>query len=222
MTSPEAARGEPMTRGHSVHRGPVTIAIAVAAAAAVPGPLPAQEPPAPVASRGVPPRHGLWIGLGFGGGQVEHWSDQEPASRRTTLASSVRGGIVVFPALRLGIEANGWGLESGNANDPAKGETLNETLATAQVYPWPSRGFYLKGGVGRGEYHTNHADDWGSSAFGATVLGAGYELRVARDVFVTLAADWARGPLGSADARVVTSTGRRFHGWDLIVGVQYH
>jgi len=193
---------------------PAAIAIAIVAAAAMPGPLLAQREP--------PARHGLWIGLGFGGGQVEHWSDQQPASRKTTLASSLRGGIVVVPALRLGIEARGWGLESGNINDPAKGVTVNETMLIAQVYPWPARDLYVKGGFGRGEFHTNHADDWGSSAWGATVVGVCYDLRVARNVFLTLAADWARGPLGSADPRVTTSTERRFRGWTATVGLQYH
>jgi hypothetical protein len=37
-----------------------------------------------------------------------------------------------------------------------------------------------------------------------------------------MAADWARGPLGSVDNLVTTSTGRRFRGWDLILGIQYH
>lgn len=192
---------------------PAAIAIAIVAAAAMPGPLLAQEPP---------PRRGLWIALGFGGGQVLRWSDQESATRKTTVTVSLRGGIVVVPALRLGLEANGWGLESGNIDDPAKGVTVNETMLIAQVYPWPARNLYVKGGFGRGEFHTMHADDRGSSAWGATVVGVGYDLRVAPNVFLTLAADWARGPLGSADPRVTTSTGRRFRGWTAIVGAQYH
>jgi hypothetical protein len=45
---------------------------------------------------------------------------------------------------------------------------------------------------------------------------------VARNVFLTLAADWTRGPMGSVDNLVTTSTGRRFRSWDAIVGIQYH
>jgi hypothetical protein len=199
---------------------PRTLAIAVVAGAALgltAAAVNAQQP-----NSAPPPRHGLWIALGFGGGQVERWSDQGSATRQTTVTVSLRGGIVVVPALRLGIEANGWGLESGNIDDPAKGVTVNETMLIAQVYPWPARNLYVKGGFGRGEFHTMHADDWGSSAWGATVVGVGYDLRVAPNVFLTLAADWARGPLGSADPRVTTSTGRRFRGWTAIVGIQYH
>lgn len=169
-----------------------------------------------------PPRHGLWIGFGLGGGRVEHWSDQQPASSRTTVTASLRGGFTPTPALRLGIEANGWGLETSDVNDPAKGVTVNELLLIAQCYPWPAKGWYLKGGLGWGEYHSSHPDDWGSRAFGAIALGAGYERRVARNVSLTLAADWTRGPLGSVDNLVTTSTGRRFRGWDVIVGLQYH
>jgi len=168
------------------------------------------------------PRHGLWIGLGFGGGQVRHWSDQEPAAKKTVVTASLRGGIVVVPALRLGLEVNGWGIESGDVWDPSKGVTVNETLLIAQFYPWPAKNWYLKGGLGWGEFNTAHPGDLGSRALGAVVLGVGYDVRVARSVSVTLAADWARGSLGSVDNLVTTSTGRRFRGWDAIVGIQYH
>jgi hypothetical protein len=199
---------------------PRTLAIAVVAAAALGLTAPAVHAQQPTSAPA--PRHGLWIALGFGGGQVLRWSDQESAARKTTITVSLRGGIVVVPALRLGLESNGWGLESGDTDDPAKGVTVNETMLIAQVYPWPARNLYVKGGIGRGEFHTMHADDWGSSAWGATVVGVGYDVRVGRSVFVTLGADWARGPLGSADPRVTTSTGRRFRGWTAHVGAQWH
>jgi hypothetical protein len=129
---------------------------------------------------------------------------------------------VVVPALRLGIEANGWLLEASDVWDPATGETVNELLVIAQFYPQPARNWYLKGGLGWGELNTAHPGDLDSRAFGAVILGAGYDIRVARRVSVTLAADWARGPLGSVDNLVATSTGRRFRAWDVIAGIQYH
>jgi hypothetical protein len=164
----------------------------------------------------------LFAGLAVGGGQVERWSDQQPAERATTLTASLRLGVVLSPSLRVGIEANGWGLETGNLRDPAKGVTVNETLFIAQVAPWRWKRLHLKAGVGWGEYHTNHADDWGSHAFGAVSLGVGYDVRLSRAASLTLAADWARGPMGDADPRITTSTGRRFRGWDLNVGVRWH
>jgi hypothetical protein len=178
--------------------------------------------PHAAAAQNERPRHGLWIGFGLGGGQVEHRSDQEPATTKTTVTVSLRGGITVVPALRLGIEVNGWGLETSNPNDPARGVTVNEFMTIAQVYPWPAGHLYLKAGVGWASFNTNHADDWGSKAYGATVLGVGYDLRVARDVFVTLGADWGRGPLGDANPLITTSTGRRFRAWAVDVGIQYH
>jgi len=180
----------------------------------MPGLLLAQEPPA---------RRGLWIGLGFGGGQVERWSDQEPAARATTVTASLRLGVVVVPALRLGIEANGWLLEASDVWDPATGETVNETLVIAQFYPWPARNLYLKGGYGWASYNNNHPDAWDSRAFGAISAGVGYDVRVARNVFLTLAADFTRAPLGSAlPPYSPATTGRRFRGWDVIAGIQYH
>ncbi len=190
---------------------------AILALAAVPriatAQAPASQPPA---------RHGLWVSFGMGGGQVERWSDQEPMATTTTVTMSVRGGLTVVPALRLGLEINGWGIETSDVADPSKGVTVNETMLIAQVYPWPAMGVYLKGGIGRGGFNTGHAGDIDSHAFGATILGVGYDVRVARNVFITLAADWARGPLGDANPLVVTSTGRRFRAWALNAGIQYH
>lgn len=182
----------------------------------------ALAPPHAAATQDARPRHGLWIALGFGAGRVEHRSDQASPSRRTTGTASLRGGFTIVPALRLGFEANGWGLESVNTSNPSKGVTVNETLVIAQMYPWPARSFHLKAGIGWGSFHTMHADDWGSTAYGATVLGVGYDVRVARDLFHTLGADWARGPLGDANPLVTTSTHRRFRAWSVHGGIQYH
>ena len=167
-------------------------------------------------------RHGLWIDFGLGGGQVDYWSDQQPTASRTTVTMALRGGIVVAPALRLGIEVNGWGIEMADMWDPAQGVSVNETLLIAQLYPWPARNLYLKGGLGWGAFNTNHADDFGSSAFGAVIAGVGYDIRLGRSISVTVAADYARGPMGSADARITTSTGRRFRAWSVNLGLQYH
>jgi hypothetical protein len=168
------------------------------------------------------PRHGLWVGLGFGGGQAEHWSDQEPRSHATVITASLRGGVVLTPHLRLGIEADGWGLEASGYDDPAKGVSINQTLLIVQFYPWAARDLYIKAGYGIGGYQDHHPDGWGSRAFGAVTVGAGYDLRVSRTVSLTVAADWARGPMGSVANLVTTSTGRRFRAWDVILGVQYH
>jgi len=201
-----------------VHRPNIvaTAALAVVALAAAPRGAAAQS------ADPQPPRHGLWIAFSAGGGQVETWSDQATRSTKTTFTMSLRGGLTVVPALRLGLEVNGWGLEPGSYSDPAKGVTVNQTLFIAQLYPWSTRGLYLKGGLGWGSFNTMHADDWGSKAFGATVLGAGWERPIARNLRLVFAADWGRGPLGDANPLIVTSTGRRFRGWAVNVGIQYH
>jgi hypothetical protein len=180
----------------------------------MPGLLLAQEPPT---------RRGLWIGLGFGGGQVEHRSDQDPPVRTTTVTASLRIGVVVVPAVRVGIEANGWLLEPSDFNDPTRGETVNETLFIAEVYPWPTRNLFLKAGYGWGEFHNKNPASHGSHAFGAVSLGIGYDVPVGRNLFVTMAADYSLGPGGSVLPPLSpVATGRRFRGWDVIVGIQYH
>jgi hypothetical protein len=179
--------------------------------------------PALLLSQEPPLRHGLWIGFGLGAGQIERWSDQEPATRATTITASLQGGIVVVPALRIGLEANGWGLQSSNPNDPTKGETVNELLIIARLYPWPAQNFFLKAGYGWGEYHNKDAAFQGSHALGAVSFGIGYDVPVGRNLFVTLAADYTRAPLGSVLPPLSpVTTGHRGQGWDAIVGIQYH
>jgi hypothetical protein len=164
----------------------------------------------------------LWVAFGLGGGQVTFWSNQDAVRHATTITASFRFGVVVSPALRLGLEANGWGLQHSSFDDPAKGETVNELLLIAQVYPLTRQRLYVKGGWGWGYYGTHDPSSWGSKAFGAYALGAGYDLHISRNVSVNLQADWARGPLGSVDNLVTTRTGRRFRGWDLVLGAQWH
>ena len=164
----------------------------------------------------------LWVAFGLGGGQVQRWSDQAARVHSTTVTGSLRFGVILSPAVRVGLEANGWGVETSDLNDPSRGRTVNELLVIAQWYPRRPAGLYLKGGYGWGSYGTNAAGEWGSSALGAVAVGAGWELRVWRHGAFTLAADWARGPLGSVDNQVQTETGRRFRGWDVIVGAQWH
>lgn len=136
-----------------------------------------------------PNRHGFWISLGAGGGwesfkfEGEDWRDAE-------IGPSFWLGLggTVNQNLRLGAELSVWAKENF---DPESGlnvtESLGAALLVAQFYPMKSQGLFLKGGLG---FSRSGADvqgpggNIGETGF-AALGGAGYEVRLGRNVFMT-------------------------------------
>ena len=87
--------------------------------------------------------------------------------------------------LRLGGEVLGWIDDQGSRT-----ESLTSLLFIGQFYPAPSAGFYLKGGVGLGRNEVDFDDGFGVGDTGfAGLLGAGWEVRVGRRLYLNPAID---------------------------------
>jgi hypothetical protein len=82
--------------------------------------------------------------------------------------------------LRLGGEVLSWINDVGPAV-----ESLSSALFIAQLYPFASSGFYVKGGLGIGRNAVDFDDgfDQGDTGF-AGLIGAGYELRLSRRFYL--------------------------------------
>ena len=138
----------------------------------------AQEPPEGLIEIRESGRRGFWLGLGLGaGGESFDLSQSEGYSDllyRPTV--SLRLGGTVSQHLRLGGEVLSWINDVGPAV-----ESLSSALFIAQLYPFSSSGFYLKGGLGIGRNSVDFDDgfDQGDTGF-AGLIGAGYELRLGR------------------------------------------
>jgi hypothetical protein len=91
----------------------------------------------------------------------------------------------VSPYLRLGGEALAWINDQGGST-----ETLTSLLFIGQLYPVTTSGLYLKGGLGLGRNEVDFDDGFGVGDTGfAGLLGAGWEIRVGRTVYLNPAVD---------------------------------
>ena len=147
----------------------------------------AQEAPPGLVEVHEPDRHGFWGALGVGAGG-ESFDLRDGAGYSGQLYKptvSLRLGGTPTNYLRLGGEILGWINDRGSAT-----ESLTSILFVAQLYPVSSTGMYLKGGLGlgRNEVDFDPGFDVGDTGF-AGLVGAGWEIRVARRFSINPAVD---------------------------------
>jgi hypothetical protein len=140
-------------------------------------------------------RHGFWLSGGLGWGQEAYKYGSDPYSEglgKPTFSLAIGGTPDAH--VRLGGEATVW---MNEYQDFDTGENITETLSsvmlTARVFPVRTSGFYLKGGAGLGVTAADVDFGFGSSETGfGTVLGAGYELKLGRSLFIAPEMTWHR------------------------------
>jgi hypothetical protein len=149
----------------------------------------AQDAPRGLAEVREGGRHGFWaaVGLGAGGESYDLRDGAGYSGELYKPTVSLRLGGTVSQELRLGGELLAW----VNENGPAV-ETLTSALFIAQLYPVSATGLYLKGGLGIGRNEVDFPDDGyfgvGDTGF-AGLVGAGWELRLGRRLFLNPAID---------------------------------
>ena len=146
-----------------------------------------QEVPRGLAEVSDDTRAGFWVGLGVGAGgesfDPRDGSGYSPELYRPTI--SLRLGGTVSQHFRLGGEALAWIDEEGDAV-----HSLSSFLLIGQFYPVSNAGLYLKGGAGLGRSAVDFEDGFGLGDTGfAGLLGAGWELRVGRGLYLNPAVD---------------------------------
>lgn len=149
-----------------------------------------------VASAGHPQeRNGFWIGFGVGVGSANLTCDDCEGGRETGGVGFLRMGGTLNDRILLGGEVNVWSKEQD-------GITVNlyDLLATMTVYPRPASGFFVKGGLGAAftdnEIHVGNqtiTTDLGTGL--GLLVGAGYDVRVKRNLSITPAVSFWYGRL---------------------------
>jgi hypothetical protein len=147
----------------------------------------AQQPPRGLVEVREGGRRGFWGGIGVGAGgesyDLRDGAGYVADDYQPTL--SFRLGGTVSPYLRLGGEALAWINDQGSST-----ETLTSLLFIGQLYPVTTSGLYLKGGLGLGRNEVDFDDGFGVGDTGfAGLLGAGWEIKVGRTVYVNPAID---------------------------------
>ena len=147
----------------------------------------AQQAPPGLAEVREGSRGGFWAGFGLGAGG-ESYDLRDGTGYGGTLyrpTVSFRAGGTVSQQLRLGGEVLAWINENGDAT-----ESLTSFLFLAQLYPASSSGLYLKGGLGLGRNAVDFRDGYGIGDTGfAGLVGAGWEIRVGRKIYLNPAVD---------------------------------
>jgi hypothetical protein len=125
-------------------------------------------------------RQGFWIGGGLGYGSLGcNGCDRlGGASGYFKLGATLRQNILI------GVETNGW-----TKSESGQRLTMGNMSGAAYWYPMPASGLFLKGGVGY-----SVLDDGFTNESGLGLLaGAGYDVRVGRNMSLTPVANWFRG-----------------------------
>jgi hypothetical protein len=151
------------------------------------GPAAAQDAPRGLVEVKEGGRHGFWgaLGLGAGGEAFDLRDGAGYSSELYRPTVSLRLGGTPNRYLRLGGEIQGWIDDQGNRT-----ESLTSVLFITQLYPAPTQGLYLKGGLGLGRSEVDFDDGFGVGDTGfAGVLGAGWEVQVGRRLYLNPAID---------------------------------
>jgi len=160
-------------------------------------------------------RDGFTISFGLGGGTAGATCDGCDTDRETAPSLYLRLGGALRPNLVLAGEINGWSKVETEQGVEAQ-LTIVTINAIAQWYPQTSGGFFVSGGVGLGSMGLDvkagglTVSDHTNSALGYQV-GAGYDIRLARNFSLTPYATYfgtAGGKLDSSGAKI---DGNVFH-----------
>jgi hypothetical protein len=137
----------------------------------------------------VPVRHGFWIGFGAGVGSN---LDSAAAGARGGVAANLRLGGSVTQKVLLGVDLTAWA-RSQNGTTVSRGNAVGAVY----FYPSPTGGLFFKGGAGAATAsvatsvtvgNTTTTSTSTDGGFGTT-LGAGYDIQVGSNFFITPGAD---------------------------------
>jgi hypothetical protein len=139
----------------------------------------------------------MWLSAGMGAGWTRVNCGICVTERRLGPSGYLRVGTTLRPGLLLAVEGNGW-----SRDDEEISSGLFTAGATAQLYPHPDGGVFLRGGLAYVRYRGGDEDDDGDVAanlFGI-VMGAGYEFPIAGSLYVTNYANLLTSSFGSLNS----------------------
>ena len=125
-------------------------------------------------------RNGFWLGIGTGRGwDITQALDlKEPPGG---IAAYIRAGGTLTEQVLLGVEVIGRSVDDGDV-------TLTRGNATFSmlIFPSPSGGFFIKGGVGLASWGASSQGQIGSNSYGlGLTAGAGFDVRLGGNLYIT-------------------------------------
>jgi hypothetical protein len=163
------------------------------------------SPPRGREERAVPP---WWVGFELGEGQIKLTSDQFSGTRNPAFELGFVGGHSLGNRARIGLELNGWLLQSFNNSNPAVGESVSNVLGLVDVFPVRKIPLFLRAGTGLALYQNNRPEGFNSNGWSWTA-GVGYEIPLTENLGLAPIVDYAAGSLGDVRNIITVDTGRR-------------
>jgi hypothetical protein len=167
-------------------------------------------------------RQGFWIGFGGGYGSADASCDEcEGGDREGSFTGFFKLGGTLNPRVLLGVEGNGWIREEDDVT-----LTLGSFTGTVTFYPQASGGFFLKGGVGLSYVDTDFSAGTLSVNISKTgwgvLAGAGYDIRVGRNVSITPCVNFHYGAPGDLSFEGDTLSSWTQNVVSFEIGVTFH
>ena len=167
-------------------------------------------------------RQGFWIGFGGGYGSANASCDEcEGGDREGSYSGHFKLGGTLNPRVLLGVEGNGWMKEQDDVT-----LTLGSFTGTVTFYPQASGGFFLKGGVGLSYVDTDFQAGSLSVNISKTgwgvLAGAGYDIRVGRNISITPCVNYHYGAPGDLSFEGDTLTNWTQNVVSFEIGITFH
>jgi hypothetical protein len=159
-------------------------------------------------------REGFWIGFGFGYGSAHATCNGCGSTSTGGATGFLKLGGTLSPNVLLGGAVNGWVKSSGGLT-----ERLGNVTGSVYYYPARASGFFVTGGLGFSSYDLSDGGSITGTGWGFT-CGAGYDVRVGRNISLTPVANFAYGGVGDLSDNFTT-------GWkqsviDFGLGITFH
>ena len=140
--------------------------------------------PAQVLAKDDIDRNGFVFGAWTGYGSLDYHPVNFPENRYDALAIGFKGGYALTPSVVFGLEVNGWTLQAGNLNDPAKGEGVGIASLFLNYFPITRLPLFVAGGGGYAFYNNNDPEFLGGPGDGkiSWFVGIGYEIPIFRQI----------------------------------------
>lgn len=162
-----------------------------------------------------------WVALELGEGQLKLTSHQLNTARNPVFALGFVGGHSLGNRARVGLELNGWLLQSFNLNNPAVGESVSNVLVVVDVFPIRKTPIFLRAGPGLALYQNNRPGGFNGTGWSWTA-GVGYEIPLTEKFGLAPIVDYSAGSLGDVRNTLGVETGRRYSVVEFKVAIAWH
>jgi hypothetical protein len=162
-----------------------------------------------------------WVGFELGDGQIKLTSDRLGGTRNPAFALGFVGGHGLGNRARLGLEVNGWLLQSFNTSNPAVGESVSSVFGIIDAFPIRKTPIFLRAGAGLALYQNDRPGGSNGSG-GSWTAGAGYEISLTKNFGLAPVVDYAAGRLGDVRNVIPAQTGRRYSVVEFKAAIIWH